>query len=100
MLGKRQPEVSLTVLFFKEGGTFVAYAPALDLSTCGDSFEEAQRRFSAAADLYFEECLKRGTLEEALTSYGWRKVTKPKRGWAPPVTVGHAEISVHVPAPA
>jgi predicted RNase H-like HicB family nuclease len=98
MAGKRQVEVGLTVLFFKEGSTFVAYAPALDLSTCGDSFEEARRRFSEAADLYLEECLKRGTLEEALTSYGWRKTTRPTRGWVPPATVGHAEIPVHVPA--
>ena len=59
---------NLPVWFMKEGEAFIAYSPALDLSTCGDTFEKAQRRFAEAADIFFEECVQRGTLDEALIS--------------------------------
>ena len=37
--------VKLTVFIFREGDKYIAYTPALDLSTCGDSSEQAKRRF-------------------------------------------------------
>ena len=91
---------SLPVWFMKEGEVFIAYSPALDLSTCGDTFEQAQQRFSEAADLFFEECVRHHTLEEALLSYGWQKASRPSPHWIPPVVVGHIEQPVRLPVPA
>ena len=89
---------NIPVVFLKEGELFVAYSPALDLSTCGDSFDEARENFEEALELFFAECLKRGTLERALASYGWqRSRTKPPQ-WEPPVIVGQESLSVPVPA--
>lgn len=67
---------NLPVTFLKEKDRFVAYTPALDLSTSGETLEEARKRFVEAAMLFFEEITKRGTFDEALmqgfynTNYG------------------------------
>jgi hypothetical protein len=34
-------EISFTIHIFKEGPTFVAYVPELDLSSCGATDQEA-----------------------------------------------------------
>jgi predicted RNase H-like HicB family nuclease len=40
--------IDFTVHIFKEGNTFVAYAPELDLSSCGDTTDEARKNISNA----------------------------------------------------
>lgn len=61
---------TLPVSIFKEGNAFVAYTPALDLSTMGETFEEAQNNFKEAVQIFFEEVIEKGTLEEVLMGYG------------------------------
>ena len=39
-------EVNLPVTIFKEGKSYVAYSPALDLSTSASTYKKAQVRFS------------------------------------------------------
>lgn len=36
---------TIPVFFSKEKESFVAYSPAMDLSTCGQTIEEARRNF-------------------------------------------------------
>ena len=55
-------QASLPVTFLREGDQFVAYTPVLDLSTSGDTFEQAKKRFSEAVQIFFEECFNMGTL--------------------------------------
>jgi predicted RNase H-like HicB family nuclease len=45
------------VAILREGKRFVAYTPALDLSTSGKTQAEAKARFQEAAELFFEELL-------------------------------------------
>lgn len=59
-------EVSLPVSILKEGKYFIAYSPALDLSTSAKSFEEAKKRFEEVVPIFFEELLEKGTVEEVL----------------------------------
>ena len=73
--------LQLPVSVFKEGKDFVAYTPALDLSTSGKSYEEVKNRFNEVVSIFFEELVKKGTLNEVLGSLGWQKI---KRQWAPP----------------
>lgn len=73
----------IPVLFFKEGNKVIAYSPAIDLSSCGDTEEEARKRFSEAAKIFFDEIIKMGTVDDVLTECGWRKLA-PKRSWVPP----------------
>ena len=92
MAKKEDYGVFLHVEFFREGKMFIAYTPSLDLSTCGKTFEEAKRNFKEAVDIFFEECIKDGTIQDVLESCGW--VKSPQNGWRPPVFVGDEDINV------
>ncbi|MGA1796695.1 MAG: type II toxin-antitoxin system HicB family antitoxin [bacterium] len=81
----------IPVSFFKEGRMFVAYSIVLDLSTCGETFEEAKKNFMEALNIFFEECIKMGTLVEVLESYGWEKIGK---SWQPPAYIGHEDLPI------
>lgn len=79
-------EASLPVSFLKEGNRFVAYTPALDLSTSGKTYREAQNRFDEAVQLFFEELFAKGTLDDVLCGLGWKK---NRARWSPPVVIAH-----------
>lgn len=77
-------QINLPVSIFKEGKTYVAYTPALDLSTCAKSCAQVERRFNEIVEVFFEELLREGTLEEALSDLGWKKI---KKEWRPPTVI-------------
>lgn len=87
-------ETTLPVTIFREGDAFVAYTPALDLSSVGDSLEEAQRNFSEAAKLFVETCIEKGTLDDVLADMGW---VKRDTDWVPPLVVSHESQVVQIP---
>jgi predicted RNase H-like HicB family nuclease len=47
--------------FTKEKESYVAFSPALDLSTCGQTIEEARKNFAEVLETFFEECIKRNS---------------------------------------
>ena len=57
---------SLPFSILKERKYYIAYSPALDLSTSGKTFEEAKRRFEEVVEIFFEEVLEKGTLDNVL----------------------------------
>jgi len=59
-------EAKIPVLFFKEDKKVIAYSPALDLSTCGDTEKQARKRFAEAVDIFITEIHKMGTVEDVL----------------------------------
>lgn len=67
---------SIPVIFLKEGDYYIAYTPAFKLSTCGKTFEQAQKRFSEAVDIFVKEIEKKDTLNEILLECGWTKIHK------------------------
>lgn len=67
-------QFSLPISITKEGDTFVAHTPALDISTCADSLAEVKQRFIELVEIFFEELEKKGTADEVLKSMGWEKV--------------------------
>ena len=85
---------SLPVSILKEGKTFVAYTPALDLSTSGDSLKGARKNFNEAVNLFFEELVELGTLEEVLANLGWKKQNNV---FEPPVVVANNTESFSIP---
>jgi hypothetical protein len=96
MLTKIQCKVP--VVFLKEGETFVAHCPVLDLSSCGSTFDEAAKNFDEIMDIFLEECLEKGTLATVLESCGWQsKGEKSKRQFSPPHYVGERQVSMTVP---
>jgi predicted RNase H-like HicB family nuclease len=70
ILHKVKIKGTLPLCLMREKNSFIAFAPALDLSTCGRTLEEAKKNFAEALDIFFEECLKMGT---------WNKVLKACR---------------------
>ena len=63
---KIQLDFNISVKLFKEGQSYVAYTPVLDLSSCGKTEKKALQNISDAAQLFIKECIKDGTLEEVL----------------------------------
>ena len=59
-------EIQFTTQIFKEGRTFVAHTPELDVSSCGGTKEKAMRNLKEAVRLFLEEAEKMGTLERIL----------------------------------
>lgn len=78
-------EVKANIPYFvsKEGSKFVAYSPAIDLSTCGSTEKQARKMFEEAANIFFDEIIEMGTLDDVLTECGWKKVTTDNT-WSPP----------------
>ena len=100
MIGLGFQKVSLNVVFYREGHTFIAYSPALDLSSCGDTQEQAKTRFEEILQMFLEETKKMGTLEDVLLDCGWRKVGHRQKSWQPPIFVGQSQEEVRLPCPA
>jgi len=53
---------------------WVTGCPALDLYSQGKTEEEAKRCLKEAIELWVEDCIERGTLDEALQEVGFSKV--------------------------
>lgn len=85
----------LSVSIFREGKRFVAYTPSLDLSTSGKTLKETRKRFEEAAQIFFEELESRGTVDEVLSTLGWKKI---ESHWQSPVPISHEIKEVKVPA--
>lgn len=86
--------VNLPVSFLREADQFVAYTPALDLSTSGSTLEEVKKNFAEAVEIFFKEIISMGTLEEVLLDLGWHK---EHSNLVPPIVVGQGTESVKIP---
>ncbi|MDZ7261395.1 MAG: type II toxin-antitoxin system HicB family antitoxin [candidate division KSB1 bacterium] len=57
---------SVHINYFEENGVVVALCPELQVSSFGDTLEEAERSIREALELFFEGCQNPGTLQEVL----------------------------------
>lgn len=87
--------MTLPLTIIKEGKMFVAYTPALDLSTAGKTEKDARRMFREVVAIFMEEIIKAGTVEDVLTGLGWKK---EQEKWNPPQLVSSDFIEVNIPA--
>jgi len=67
-------KIGLPITIFKEGKSYVAYSPTLDLSTSASTYEKAQSRFLDVTKLFLEELVEMGTLDTVLMGLGWQKI--------------------------
>ncbi len=86
---------SLPVTIFREGDAFVAYTPALDLSSVGKTEADAKRMFAEAVEAFFEELTAMGTTESVLKDLGWTHVDGK---FTPPHVVEQSLMNVMVPS--
>ena len=73
---------NLPVNIFLQGSSYVAYTPALDLSTYGSSKKEAQANFQELVSIFFSEFDDSRELGLVLESLGW---TRQDTAWRPPI---------------
>lgn len=83
--------IDYDVMVFKEDETYVAYCPELDVSSCGNSVEQAKEMLKTAVRLFLEEAEKMGTLEDILKEAGFKKDTSGR--WLPPELIATEFVS-------
>ena len=66
---------------FKEDGQFVAICPELNISSFGDSVEEARKSLREAIDLFLEECESMETIEAVSRESGFSPDSSDRRKW-------------------
>lgn len=86
-------DIGFTVRIFKEGATFVAHVPELDVSSCGDTAEQAKKMIGEAVELFIESAKEMGTLEEVLGEAGYRF---EDGRWVEPELVGVEHMTARV----
>lgn len=57
-------KVEFTAEIFKEGEVYVSLCPELNVSSFGDSVDEAKESLAEAVTAFLEECKTMGTFEE------------------------------------
>lgn len=79
--------LQLSVLVFQQGDYYVSYCPSLELSSYGDTIEEAKAGFDDVMRVYIEECQKKGTLHADLMAHGWELNIDNDKNASPPQMV-------------
>lgn len=80
-------DLQLNVLVFQQGDYYVALCPSLNLSSYGDSVEEAKKGFDEVMESYLEDCEENGSLREDLIKHGWQLNDKDQNKAEPPPVV-------------
>jgi len=65
--------ISLRIEIFKEGDVYVALSPELNVSSFGETIEDAKKSIKEAIEVFIEECERLGTLEDVLEESGFSK---------------------------
>ena len=86
----KQVKLKLQVNIFYQDDAFVAYTPALDMSTYGSSKKEAQANFEEMVETFLSSFDDAREFAQVLESLGW---TKQKSKWQPPQIISQ-QISV------
>ena len=80
MNSKTFPQLTFTIQIFREGKSFVAYNPELDVSSCGSTVEKAKINIKDAISGFLKSAAKIGTLREILEEAGYI-FTNARVGW-------------------
>lgn len=91
---KKFAQIKLTINILKQSGRYIAYSPALDLSTSGRTEKEAKKRFEEASLMLIEELDKAGTLNDVLRELGWKQAQKQ---WSPPKIISQEAVGLRMP---
>jgi predicted RNase H-like HicB family nuclease len=67
-------DIAYTVHTFKEGRTYIAYVPELDLSSCGATVDDARRNIREAVQGFLETSEEMNTLDEILEEAGYERL--------------------------
>ncbi len=76
--------VDVELIILKEGKYYVAYCPALELSSYAKSESKVLSAFEENLEIFFEETTRKETLEKVLLGFGWTLQQKPNANYQPP----------------
>lgn len=66
--------LSVRIELFEEGDVYVALSPELNVSSFGETMEDAKTSLREAIELFVEECREMGTLEDVLEESGFYRI--------------------------
>lgn len=88
-------DVYFDSIILREGTVYVSYCPQFDVSSCGDTVEEARKMLKEAVRLFIEEAEKLGTLQVILEEAGFQPESVGNdQEWHPPRIVATEFMSV------
>lgn len=76
-------QILYTGQLFEEDEQIVALCPELNVSSFGDTSQEALSALQEAVELFLEECQRMGTLETVLEEAGYHRESPTARRWIP-----------------
>ena len=79
---------------FKEGEVYVSLCPELNVSSFGDTIDEAKASLKEAVEAFVEECELIGTLEQVLEEAGFDKRLEPSEVWMPREPVVEEKMAI------
>ncbi len=85
------PNLSFTIQIFREGRTYVAHNPELNVSSCGDTLDDAKSNLKDALVGFLKSAQKLGTLDEILKEAGYVRKNKE---WVEPRLVLSGRLSL------
>lgn len=68
----RQHRFNIQYYIFKSEGLYLAYCPALDMTSSGEDMNDVIKQFYEHFQLYVECCIEENTLIDDLKSHGWK----------------------------
>ena len=86
--------ITYRVEVFKEEEQYVSLCPELNVSSYGDTEEEAEAALREAVQLFVEQCEEMGALQDVLEEAGFERLDAPAERWVTrePVKLCTAEI--------
>lgn len=79
---------------FKEEDIYVALCPELNVSSFGNTIDEAKASLKEAVEAFIEECEAMGTLDEILEEAGFYKKLEPSEVWVPREPLSEEKIAI------
>ena len=88
--------ISYTSELFEEDGQVVALCPELNVSSFGDDPANAIDSLKEAVELFLEECIRLGTLEQVLEESGYHQDPGGNGHWVyrRPIQINRLEAAV------
>ena len=86
-------QLNIKVEVFREDDLYVALCPQLNVSSFGETIEEAKKSLVEAVEIFIEECSEMGTLDEVLEESGF---VRTDQDWLPRQAVSEEHVALAI----
>jgi predicted RNase H-like HicB family nuclease len=85
------PKITFRAEIFQEGDLYVGLCPELNVSSFGETIEEARHSLHEAVEAFIEECEAMGTLEDVMHEAGF---VRERDTWVRPKPAVEEALSI------